>query len=161
MSLKISVLSIVACLFLLTACEKKEETVFTTDGRKVSYDLDTRRGETKDVGEVGIEGIDIYGWVSSSTGGETGNALVTCERAGKYGYLVTKQPQGACSLDKAVLYETDSTSYYYSGETIIDLSQGEVYYDENVEAGTKRIIYMSQGPYTDYEYEVRVRFIEE
>jgi hypothetical protein len=162
MKLKIKILTIVLAMLSMLSCEKSDkETVFSKDGRKVSYDLDTPRGNWKDVGEVGTEGIDIRGYVSSSTGGETGNALVTCDRVGKYGYQVVEQPAGACDLEFVTYYENDSTFWYNGGETISDLTKGEIYYDNITEAGTKRFIYMSQGPYTDYNYEIRVRYIEE
>jgi hypothetical protein len=155
-------LPLVFSLFLTIACEKGEkETVFSKEGRKVSFDLTDRRGDFKDAGEVGVEGIDIRGYISNSMGGLHGNALITYDRAGKYGYQVTMQPYGACDLEKAVLYETDTTSWYTSGETLSELSKNEIYYDVNVEAGTKRIIYVSQGSFTGYEYEIKVRFIEE
>jgi hypothetical protein len=149
-------------LFVMNACEKGEkETVFSKDGRKVSFDLTDRRGDFKDAGTIGIDGIDIRGYISNSMGGLHGNALFTCDRTGKYGYQVTMQPYGACDLEKAVLHETDTSSYYQSGETLSELSKNEIYYDLHVEAGTKRMIYISQGSFTDYEYEIRVRFIEE
>ena len=135
MKFKIKILTMAFAMLSMLSCEKSDkETVFSKDGSKVSYDLDTPRGNWKDAGEVGTEGIDIRGYVSSSTGGETGNALVTCDRVGKYGYQVVEQPAGACDLEFAILYETDTTSWYNGGETISELTEGEIYYDIITEA---------------------------
>jgi hypothetical protein len=88
-------------------------------------------------------------------------ALINCERAWKYRYKAVKQPYEACELNQAVLKTYDSLSYWESGEIISELSKNEIFYDEVAEAVTHRIIYISQGYFTDYEYEIRVRYIEE
>lgn len=159
MKLKTLFLSAIAFSLLFLACEKSEEdkdTVFSKDGRKVEFSPNDVRGNFKDIGEVGIDGIDMSGYISNIYGGLDGRALITCDRAGTYGYQVVKHPYGACELNEA-----EFTTYWETGALISHLSGAEVYYDQVTEAGTHRIIYFSQGSRTDYNYEIRVRFIEE
>jgi len=163
MKLICNLLTLSICMILYTSCEKSDDSnsIFSKAGRKVTFSPNDRRGNLMDIGEVGTLGIDMSGYFSNSYGGLSGSALITCDRPGTYGYQVVEKPYGACNLYYAKLEQYDSVSYWELGETISNLSMNEIYYDIVTEAGTKRFIYFSQGSFTDYNYEIRVRYIEE
>jgi hypothetical protein len=155
----ITITMILFCLFSCSKDENTEDSPFTNTGRVFQVTLNDRRGNSDDAGMVGDQGIDIQGYFSNILGGLHGTATITCDEAGIYGYMITQPVYGITELRLPVAEETDGYLYYNTDSVITELHSKTIYYDTCKTAGSKRAIYYSQGSYSDYSFEIKVRYI--